>query len=59
MTIDDDKEEQKPRFRKCEDIKCPYCYDCEEILEVRAAEDIGAWGLDYYFPKSNQIVYKD
>lgn len=51
--------EKHPRFKKCEEIKCPYRYDCQEKLEVRAARDIGAWGLDYYCQKINKIVYRD
>lgn len=51
--------EKHPRFKKCEKIKCPYRYDCQEKLEVRAARDIGAWGLDYYCQKINKIVYRD
>lgn len=50
-----------PEFRKGAKIrrKCPYRYDCQEKLEVRAARDIGAWGLDYYCQKINKIVYRD
>ncbi len=48
---DSTKEEQQPRFRRCEAIKCSYCYDCKERLEVHPARDIGTWGLDYYCPQ--------
>ena len=51
--------EEYPRFKKCEKIKCPNRYNCKEKLEVRAARDIGAWGLDYYCPKQDKIVYWD
>lgn len=39
--------EKHPRFKKCEKIKCPYRYDCQEKLEVRAARDIGASGTKF------------
>lgn len=53
------EEEKHPRFRYCEKIKCPLRFNCKEKLEVRAARDIGAWGLDYWCMKINDIVYKD
>lgn len=53
------QEKMTPRFRYCEEIKCPDRYNCKEKLEVRAARDIGAYGLDYYCQKQNKIVYKD
>ena len=32
---------------------------CIFVIEVRAARDIGAWGLDYWCMKINEIVYKE
>lgn len=57
--IDNMPEEKHPRFRCCEKIKCPQRFNCKERLEVRAARDIGAWGLDYWCMKINEIVYKE
>lgn len=51
--------EKRARFSYCEKIKCPLRFNCKEKLVVRAARDIGAWGLDYWCMKINDIVYKE
>ena len=51
--------EKRARFSYCEKIKCPLRFNCKEKLVVGAARDIGAWGLDYWCMKINDIVYKE
>lgn len=51
--------EKRARFSYCEKIKCPLRFNCKEKLVIRAARDIGAWGLDYWCMKINDIVYKE
>lgn len=58
--ISDNQEETKnPRFTYCEKIGCKDCYNCKEKLEGRPARDIGAWGIDYWCAKINEVVWKD
>ena len=48
---------KEPRFRYCQEIGCPDCYNCKQKLEVFSA--CGGYGLDYFCRKAGKVVYRD
>ena len=57
MTNKEIEENNKARFRWCEEIKCPLRYKCQEKLIPRDA--LGGNGIDWFCKKINDTVYKE